>query len=178
MQVDTDKLKALAEKATEWTADCGNAFNEFHAACSPQTIIALLAENEWLKDERFTETVKESRWTCFHCGETFTDRGKASVHFGPWPENVNHPRCCPQGLRRDLHDARSVLLTKDVEIERLRSALQRIVDLRTEAERAEPLVEDTDIAAIVVWQKRWADAFISARAALDAGTREGEKPHE
>lgn len=25
-------------------------------------------------------------WTCFHCGETFTDKGSAAEHFGPTPQ--------------------------------------------------------------------------------------------
>lgn len=30
-------------------------------------------------------------WTCFHCGETFVNRGAAAEHFGP--EEIADPAC-------------------------------------------------------------------------------------
>lgn len=33
------------------------------------------------------EKAMENRWTCFHCGETFTTKGSAEDHFGKTPES-------------------------------------------------------------------------------------------
>lgn len=52
----------------------------------------------------------------------------------------------------------------------LLAALQELVATRSEAERAEPLTERRDIAAIAKWQQRWIAAFASARAALAKAT--------
>lgn len=39
------------------------------------------------------DRMKAIRWTCFHCGATFTGEQKALEHFGPYAENVNSPAC-------------------------------------------------------------------------------------
>lgn len=31
---------------------------------------------------------EKPRWTCFHCGETFTDRASAALHFGATEDSV------------------------------------------------------------------------------------------
>ena len=82
-------------------------------------------------------------------------------------------------LARELSEARAERDELVGEVERLRPALQRLVDLRDEAELTEPLVENTNIAAIARWRDRWIGAYTNARAALkpakpDDGTAKPE----
>lgn len=58
-------------------------------------------------------------WTCFHCGETFTNTGSARDHFGAKPDAV--PGCA---LKVQLGDERGWLMAHrklEAEIARLRA---------------------------------------------------------
>lgn len=58
---------------------------------------------------RQRDTAREERWTCFHCGDTFTDRAEAAIHFGYSEQIISIPAC-----RLSLADVR---LLRDLERE-------------------------------------------------------------
>lgn len=51
---------------------------------------------------RETYPQPEHGWTCFHCGETFTDRHLARDHFGHYPSAYPACQLAPEHVRREL----------------------------------------------------------------------------
>lgn len=72
---------------------------------------------------------------------------------------------------------RDATIRQQVErIATLESGLRRLIALRDEAAMTEPLIENTNIAAIVRWRDRWIDAYANARAALtETATTKGSQ---
>lgn len=65
--------------------------------------------------EPTTNTRPPHGWTCFHCGETFTNAGSAADHFGSDPDSV--PGCL---LKVQLGEERGLLMA----LRRLEDGLQ------------------------------------------------------
>lgn len=71
-----------------------------------------------------TETYKIPKhgWTCFHCGETFTQQGSAADHFGDAP--YRDPGCLIRVQLGDERGLQMALRKAEVEIDRLRNLLE------------------------------------------------------
>jgi transposase-like protein len=100
--------------------------------------------------------LKEARWTCFHCGVTFTDEALAREHFGAreWAK----PAACQAmlnaysetfelyGVHRNFHNAASVhLLKEQVESaaqQRITALEEAVTTLREDRRRALKLAND------------------------------------
>lgn len=67
-----------------------------------------------------TYTPPPHGWTCFHCGDTFTDERSARTHFGPTPDST--PGCVIklQAGDRSLLRALRVVETERDELRRQR----------------------------------------------------------